>query len=101
MILQLLKFLKRLYPGQVINNNVMDFLYQLIELIKNLVKYTPMHIALDLHGLEVSVPGFDPSAFGLINHNYVTLDSFASKSELVAPVRVSFVGPNYFKSELK
>ena len=35
----------------------------------------------------------------LINHNYIALAS-SSKSELVAPVRGSFVGPSKLKSEL-
>ena len=138
-----------------INNNVLDFLYQLIELIKDRVKYTPRHLGpawssgrtlservgscrdlaillmetcrcvgipsrfvsgyqfmeqpLDKYELhawtEVFIPGFgwrgfDPSGCGLINHNYVALASSA-KSELVAPVRGSFVGPSNLKSELK
>ena len=138
-----------------INNNVLDFLYQLIELIKDRVKYTPRHIGpawtsgrtlservgscrdlaillmetcrcvgipsrfvsgyqfmdqppdkYELHAwTEVFIPGFgwrgfDPSGCGLINHNYVALAS-SSKSELVAPVRGSFVGPSKLKSELK
>ena len=37
---------------------------------------------------------------GLINENYVTLAS-ASKSDLVAPIRGSFVGTPNLKSELK
>ena len=138
-----------------INNNVLDFLYQLIELIKDRVKYTPRHIGpawtsertlservgscrdlaillmeacrcvgipsrfvsgyqfmdqapdkYELHAwTEVFIPGFgwrgfDPSGCGLINHNYVTLAS-SSKSEHVAPVRGSFVGPSNLKSELE
>ncbi len=138
-----------------INNNVLDFLYQLIELIKDRVKYTPRHLGpawnsgrtlservgscrdlaillmeacrcvgipsrfvsgyqfmdkppakYELHAwTEVFIPGFgwrgfDPSGCGLINHNYVALAS-SSKSELVAPVRGSFVGPCDVKSELK
>ena len=138
-----------------INNNVLDFLYQLIELIKDRVKYTPRHLGpawtsgrtlservgscrdlaillmeacrcvgipsrfvsgyqfidqpsdkYELHAwTEVFIPGFgwrgfDPSGCGLINHNYVALAS-SSKSELVAPVRGSFVGPSKLKSELK
>lgn len=35
-----------------------------------------------------------------IDHNYVALAS-SSKSELVAPVRGSFVGPSNLKSELR
>ncbi len=135
-----------------INNNVLDFLYQLIELIKDRVKYTPRHLGpawtsgrtlservgscrdlaillmetcrcvgipsrfvsgyqfmdqpsnkYELHAwTEVFIPGFgwrgfDPSGCGLINHNYVALAS-SSKSELVAPVRGSFVGPSELKS---
>ena len=138
-----------------INNNVLDFLYQLIELIKDRVKYTPRHMGpawtsgrtlservgscrdlaillmetcrcvgipsrfvsgyqfmeqppdkYELHAwTEVFIPGFgwrgfDPSGPGLINHNYIALAS-SSKSELVAPVRGSFVGPSKLKSELK
>ena len=138
-----------------INNNVLDFLYQLIELIKDRVKYTPRHIGpawtsertlservgscrdlaillmeacrcvgipsrfvsgyqfmdqapdkYELHAwTEVFIPGFgwrgfDPSGCGLINHNYVALAS-SSKSEHVAPVRGSFVGPSDLKSELE
>ncbi len=138
-----------------INNNVLDFLYQLIELIKDRVKYTPRHLGpawpsgrtlservgscrdlaillmeacrcvgipsrfvsgyqfmdkppdkYELHAwTEVFIPGlgwrgFDPSGSGLINHNYIALAS-SSKSELVAPVRGSFVGPSNLKSELK
>jgi len=138
-----------------INNNVLDFLYQLIELIKDRVKYTPRHIGpawtsgrtlservgscrdlaillmetcrcvgipsrfvsgyqfmeqppdkYELHAwTEVFIPGFgwrgfDPSGPGLVNHNYIALAS-SSKSELVAPVRGSFVGPSKLKSELK
>ena len=138
-----------------INNNVLDFLYQLIELIKDRVKYTPRHMGpawtsgrtlservgscrdlaillmetcrcvgipsrfvsgyqfmeqppdkYELHAwTEVFIPGFgwrgfDPSGSGLINHNYIALAS-SSKSELVAPVRGSFVGPSKLKSELK
>ena len=137
-----------------INNNALDFLSQLIELIKDRVKYTPRHIGpawtsgrtlservgscrdlaillmetcrcvgipsrfvsgyqfldptpekYELHAwTEVFIPGFgwrgfDPSGCGLINHNYVALAS-SSKSELVAPVRGSFVGPSDLKSEL-
>ena len=137
-----------------INNNVLDFLSQLIELIKDRVKYTPRHVGpawtsgrtlservgscrdlaillmetcrcvgipsrfvsgyqfldptpekYELHAwTEVFIPGlgwrgFDPSGCGLINHNYVALAS-SSKSELVAPVRGSFVGPLDLKSEL-
>ena len=137
-----------------INNNVLDFLYQLIELIKDRVKYTPRHIGpawtsertlservgscrdlaillmeacrcvgipsrfvsgyqfmdqapskYELHAwTEVFIPGFgwrgfDPSGCGLINHNYVALAS-SSKSEQVAPVKGSFVGPSKLKSEL-
>jgi len=139
-----------------INNNVLDFLYQLIELIKDRVKYTPRHLGpawtsgrtlservgscrdlaillmetcrcvgipsrfvsgyqfmdqptdkYELHAwTEVFIPGFgwrgfDPSGCGLINHNYVALASSSSKSELVAPVRGSFVGPSNLKNELK
>ena len=138
-----------------INNNVLDFLYQLIELIKDRVKYTPRHLGpawtsgrtlservgscrdlaillmetcrcvgipsrfvsgyqymdeapskYELHAwTEVFIPGFgwrgfDPSGCGLINHNYVALAS-SSKSELVAPVRGSFVGPSNLKSKLE
>ena len=138
-----------------INNNVLDFLYQLIELIKDRVKYTPRHMGpawtsgrtlservgscrdlaillmetcrcvgipsrfvsgyqfmeqppdkYELHAwTEVFIPGFgwrgfDPSGPGLVNHNYIALAS-SSKSELVAPVRGSFVGPSKLKSELK
>ena len=138
-----------------INNNVLDFLYQLIELIKDRVKYTPRHMGpawtsgrtlservgscrdlaillmetcrcvgipsrfvsgyqfmeqppdkYELHAwTEVFIPGFgwrgfDPSGPGLVNHNYIALAS-SSKSELVAPVRGSFVGPPKLKSELK
>ena len=60
----------------------------------------------ELHAwTEVFIPdfgwrGFDPSGSGLINHNYIALAS-SSKSELVAPVRGSFVGPSKLKSELK
>ncbi|WP_269625213.1 transglutaminase family protein [Prochlorococcus marinus] len=137
------------------NNNVLDFLYQLIELIKDRVKYTPRHIGhawtsgrtlservgscrdlaillmetcrcvgipsrfvsgyqfmdeppekYELHAwTEVYIPGFgwrgfDPTGSGLINHNYVALAS-SSNSELVAPVRGSFVGPSKLKSELQ
>ena len=139
-----------------INNNVLDFLYQLIKLIKDRVKYTPRHLGpawtsgrtlservgscrdlailfmetcrcvgipsrfvsgyqfideapekYELHAwTEVFIPGFgwrgfDPSGCGLINHNYVALASSSSKSELVAPVRGSFVGPSNLKNELK
>ena len=138
-----------------INNNVLDFLSQLIDLIKDRVKYTPRHIGpawtsgrtlservgscrdlaillmetcrcvgipsrfvsgyqfldptpekYELHAwTEVFIPGFgwrgfDPSGCGLINHNYVALAASSSKSELVAPVRGSFVGPSDLKSEL-
>ncbi|WP_269613456.1 transglutaminase family protein [Prochlorococcus marinus] len=137
-----------------INNNVLDFLYQLIELIKDRVKYTPRHLGpawtsgrtlservgscrdlaillmetcrcvgipsrfvsgyqfmdqppnkYELHAwTEVFIPGlgwrgFDPSGCGLINQNYVALAS-SSMSELVAPVRGTFVGPSKLKSEL-
>ena len=137
-----------------INNNVLDFLYQLIELIKERVKYTPRHLGpawtsgrtlnervgscrdlamllmetcrcvgipsrfvsgyqfmdepsekYELHAwTEIFIPGFgwrgfDPSGPGLINHNYIKLAS-SSKSEYVAPVRGSFVGPPNLKSEL-
>jgi len=137
-----------------INNNVLDFLYQLIELIKDRVKYTPRHLGpawtsgrtlservgscrdlaillmetcrcvgipsrfvsgyqfmdqppnkYELHAwTEVFIPGlgwrgFDPSGCGLINQYYVALAS-SSMSELVAPVRGSFVGPSKLKSEL-
>jgi len=60
----------------------------------------------ELHAwTEVFIPGlgwrgFDPSGCGLINDNYVALAS-SSKSELVAPVRGSFVGPSKLKSELQ
>ncbi len=139
-----------------INNNALDFLYQLIELIKDRVKYTPRHIGqawtsgrtlservgscrdlailfmetcrcvgipsrfvsgyqfmdqpfekYELHAwAEVFIPGFgwrgfDPSGCGLINDNYIALASSSFKSELVAPVRGSFVGPSNIKSELK
>ena len=138
-----------------IDNNVFDFLYQLIELIKDRVKYTPRHLGpawpsgrtlrervgscrdlaillmetcrcvgipsrfvsgyqfmdqapdkYELHAwTEVFIPGFgwrgfDPSGCGLINNNYVALAS-SSESELVSPVRGSFVGPSNIKSELK
>tara|TARA_Y100001968_G_scaffold237412_1_gene220762 strand:+ start:363 stop:1211 length:849 start_codon:yes stop_codon:yes gene_type:complete len=137
-----------------INNNVLDFLYQLIELIKDRVKYTPRHLGpawtsgrtlrervgscrdlaillmeacrcvgipsrfvsgyqfmdeppekYELHAwTEVFIPGFgwrgfDPSGCGLINQNYISLAS-SSDSELIAPVRGSFVGPLNLKSEL-
>ena len=138
-----------------INNNVLDFLYRLIEIIKDRVKYTPRHLGpawtsgrtlservgscrdlaillmetcrcvgipsrfvsgyqfmetppekYELHAwTEVYIPGFgwrgfDPSGSGLINQNYIALAS-AFKSELVAPVSGSFVGPSDLKSELK
>ena len=138
-----------------INNNLLDFLYQLIELIKERVKYTPRHLGpawtsgrtlservgscrdlamllmetcrcvgipsrfvsgyqfmdkppekYELHAwTEVFIPGygwrgFDPSGCGLINHNYITLAS-SFKSELVAPVRGSFVGPSNMKNDLE
>ena len=137
------------------NNNVLDFLYQLIELIKDRVKYTPRHIGpawtsertlservgscrdlaillmetcrcvgipsrfvsgyqfmdqppekYELHAwTEVFIPGFgwrgfDPSGSGLINHNYIALAS-SSVSDLVAPVRGSFIGPSKVKSALE
>ena len=138
-----------------IENNVLEFLYQLIELIKERVKYTPRHLGpawtsgrtlservgscrdlaillmetcrcvgipsrfvsgyqfmdqptekYELHAwTEIFIPGFgwrgfDPSGCGLINDRYITLAS-ASKSDLVAPVRGSFVGTPNLKSELK
>ena len=138
-----------------INNNVLDFLHQLIELIKDRVKYTPRHIGpawtsgrtlservgscrdlaillmetcrcvgipsrfvsgyqfmdqapdkYELHAwTEVFIPGFgwrgfDPSGCGLINHNYIAVAS-SSKSELVAPVRGSFVGSSNLESILE
>ena len=137
-----------------IENNVLNFLYQLIEIIKERVKYTPRHLGpawtsgrtlservgscrdlailmmevcrcvgipsrfvsgyqimdeppkkYDLHAwTEVFIPGFgwrgfDPSGCGLINHNYIALAS-SSKSDLVAPVRGSFVGPLNLQTEL-
>ena len=138
-----------------IENNVLEFLYQLIELIKERVKYTPRHLGpawpsgrtlservgscrdlaillmetcrcvgipsrfvsgyqfmdqptekYELHAwTEIFIPGFgwrgfDPSGCGLINDRYITLAS-ASRSDLVAPVRGSFVGTPNLKSELK
>tara|TARA_Y100001968_G_scaffold320842_1_gene354391 strand:+ start:534 stop:1382 length:849 start_codon:yes stop_codon:yes gene_type:complete len=138
-----------------INNNALDFLYQLIELIKDRVKYTPRHLGpawtsgrtlservgscrdlaillmetcrcvgipsrfvsgyqfmdespekYELHAwTEVFIPGFgwrgfDSSGCGLINHNYIALASSSSSSDLVAPVRGTFVGPTDLKSEL-
>jgi len=138
-----------------IENNVLEFLSQLIELIKERVKYTPRHLGpawtsgrtlservgscrdlaillmetcrcvgipsrfvsgyqfmelppekYELHAwTEIFIPGFgwrgfDPSGCGLINNKYITLAS-ASKSELVAPVRGSFIGPPHLKSELE
>ena len=138
-----------------INNNMLDFLYQLIELIKDRVKYTPRHLGpawtsgrtlservgscrdlaillmetcrcvgipsrfvsgyqfldkppdkYELHAwTEVFIPGFgwrgfDPSGCGLINHNYISLAASSFKSELVAPVRGSFVGPSNLNSKL-
>ncbi|MBW3042342.1 transglutaminase family protein [Prochlorococcus marinus] len=137
-------------------NNILDFLDQLIELIKERVKYTPRHLGpawtsgrtlservgscrdlaillmetcrcvgipsrfvsgyqfmdqppekYELHAwTEVFIPGFgwrgfDPSSCGLINHNYVSIASSSSKSELVAPVRGSFFGPSNLKSKLE
>ena len=54
---------------------------------------------------EVFIPGFgwkgfNPGGCGLINHNYITLAS-SFGSELVAPVRVGFMGPANTNSELE
>ncbi len=51
-----------------------------------------------IHGL--SWRGFDPNGCGLINYKYVAFTSYY-KSEMIAPVRESFVGLFNIKSELK